>query len=409
MNNVPVAAEVASEKEKPKDFDPNRIRSIDCFRGLVVLLALFLADLTSAHGIPVWLQPVLPASADFSLVDLVFPFFLFLVGLSIPVAVLQRFEKKAKAMAVWKHMLFRSFCLIVLGLFLVNMPFFHKNSSMPQTLWTSLFYVGALLIWLDYPATGKGKPLFMGLKLAGIAILAYLNISFRGGNGSQHMQIHDWGFLGLLAWAGLLAGTLYLYFQRNFPTMVALAALLLVAAISVQSGRLELKGIYSTLVGSGSTLTHGLIVMVGILAYMLFTGETRFSDQFRNRFLLVAALFLGIAGFLLQPLYGISRLRATPSWALYAAAVCCLSYLIIYFFVEVKGLKLTLLERAGRNGLLALLLWGLLLSLFPLLGLKFLDEVFAEGTERLVRSGVLALLVVVAAAYFSSLRIRVKL
>ncbi len=62
-----------------------RIVSVDVLRGLTILLMIFVNDL-GPHA-PSWMHHIKPSSADgMTLADVVFPAFLFIVGVSIPLA-----------------------------------------------------------------------------------------------------------------------------------------------------------------------------------------------------------------------------------------------------------------------------------------------------------------------------------
>ena len=62
-----------------------RVISVDTLRGLTILLMIFVNDL--GRGAPAWMHHIRPPRADgMTLADIVFPFFLFIVGVSIPLA-----------------------------------------------------------------------------------------------------------------------------------------------------------------------------------------------------------------------------------------------------------------------------------------------------------------------------------
>jgi len=54
------------------------------------------------------------------LADVVFPAFLFIVGLSVPFGTDQRLTKGDSEMTILKHVLLRSLAMIVMGVFHVN-------------------------------------------------------------------------------------------------------------------------------------------------------------------------------------------------------------------------------------------------------------------------------------------------
>ena len=63
-----------------------RVASVDTLRGLVILLMIFVNDL--GPGAPAWMHHIQPPDADgMTLADVVFPAFLFIVGISIPLAI----------------------------------------------------------------------------------------------------------------------------------------------------------------------------------------------------------------------------------------------------------------------------------------------------------------------------------
>src|SRR3954470_9804206 len=84
-----------------------RIDSVDALRGLTILLMIFVNDLGPAA--PPWMHHIQPPGADgMTLADVVFPAFLFILGVSIPLA----FERAREAgKSLWSqvgHILIRT-------------------------------------------------------------------------------------------------------------------------------------------------------------------------------------------------------------------------------------------------------------------------------------------------------------
>ncbi len=69
----------------PKIQIEDRVVSIDILRGLTILVMIFVNDIAGVIGLPSWLKHIQPPDADgMTFVDVVFPAFLFIVGMSIP-------------------------------------------------------------------------------------------------------------------------------------------------------------------------------------------------------------------------------------------------------------------------------------------------------------------------------------
>src|SRR5271163_4850008 len=97
-----------------------RVASIDVFRGLTMMVMIFVNDLAEVHGLPWWTYHAHAQQDLMTYVDMVFPFFLFIVGMSMPLAIERRVEHNPSQLALWRHIGFRTCGLIVLGLILAN-------------------------------------------------------------------------------------------------------------------------------------------------------------------------------------------------------------------------------------------------------------------------------------------------
>ena len=71
----------------------NRIASIDILRALTMYFMIFVNDLWTLEGIPEWLGHASRGEDRLGFADIIFPLFLFIVGLSIPFAVKARRKK----------------------------------------------------------------------------------------------------------------------------------------------------------------------------------------------------------------------------------------------------------------------------------------------------------------------------
>src|SRR5271168_2554492 len=83
--------EAASPETPPRtSVAAGRIASIDIFRGLTVLVMVFVDNLDFVKGLPWWTDHLPREVNGITYVDMVFPAFLFVMGMSIPLAVERR-------------------------------------------------------------------------------------------------------------------------------------------------------------------------------------------------------------------------------------------------------------------------------------------------------------------------------
>src|SRR5262245_61737444 len=103
-----------------KSIAGTRVVTIDIVRALTMVLMIFVNDLGTLKNIPLWLEHVAPGVDGIGLADVVFPAFLFIVGLSLPFAVESRRKKGDTEWQLVVHVLTRTIALLVMGVFLVN-------------------------------------------------------------------------------------------------------------------------------------------------------------------------------------------------------------------------------------------------------------------------------------------------
>jgi predicted acyltransferase len=84
-----------------------RIASIDILRAMTMILMIFVNDLWTLKDIPEWLGHVGRGVDGIGLADVVFPAFLFIVGLSIPYAIENRRKKGDTTWQLVMHVLSR--------------------------------------------------------------------------------------------------------------------------------------------------------------------------------------------------------------------------------------------------------------------------------------------------------------
>ncbi len=389
----------------------SRIESIDVFRGLTIFVMIFVNDLASVKGIPSWMEHM-PATADgMTFVDVVFPAFLFIVGMAIPFAVNKRLKRGESLLNVVKHIAIRSAALLVLGVMMVNIGGLNSEVvGMSHSVWMLLLFIGAILAWNQYPkATGTKKLVFIYLKYFGFILIIFLAVIYRHGQPGHltWLRTQWWGILGLIGWAYFFSGMTYLLFKKSIPGLIGMFVLFILLYIGDKSG--VLGSFYNSNIRDyfwlgGHIGAHTAIAISGIIVSALFIeGSPVKLPKDRIKWILVFALMMFAAGFFLRPLYGISKIYATPSWSLYSAAICAALYAFLYWLSDMKGINrwANFLEPAGKNPLLAYLLPDIFYALLWMSGSTFLSGFLGYGIPGIIRSIVFALVMLWITAWFN--------
>lgn len=393
----------------------SRVLSIDVFRGIIIFTMVFVNELAGVADIPLWMKH-LPADIDgMTFVDLVFPAFLFIVGMSIPFAVQARANKGDSALAIFKHIALRSLGLMVIGVFMVNTESGYDAAAMSisMPLWTLLMFISVLLIWSSYPK-GISSAIAFGAKLIGVAGLVALWWLYKGPNDTG-MTTQWWGILGLIGWAYLIAGTLFLVTRQfaasatQFFTLVFAALALIGLFFALDKTELSSVPVLQTLAGANGNHTHAAIVLAGVILSQLFYLPNFAAGKFKH-YLIFTGL-VGVLAFASWQVSPISKIWATPSWALFSVFFCCLIFGAVYWLVDVKRQRgwTKFFEPSATNPLLVYILPYIVLSLCGIFGFYLRPEIFNAGVAGIVWSLFFACAMMGIGALLTRMGLRVKL
>ena len=385
-----------------------RIRSIDIIRALTMLLMIFVNDLWTLENIPEWLGHKGAREDGMGLADVVFPAFLFIVGLSIPHAINARLKRGDSKLRILRHIAERSLALLIMGVFMVNLENINREQLViSKYLYQILMTLGFFLIWNIYRGKVFGKIPPLVMKGTGWLILVFLAIIYvgRGEDGGQWMRFHWWGILGLIGWGYLLSALVYLGLGVR-PGWIALISLVLIILnINEFATPLDFR---IRLVVSASNYAS---VMLGVLAttLMLKLQEKQKLNILIPVLIAMAAILIAF-GYLSRPEWGISKIRATPSWTVICAGISTLAFGFLFLLADKwKRFRWAkIIEPAGTSTLTCYLVPYYVYAIGALIGWH-LPEVLTTGVVGILKSILFALLIIQLTGLLSKIQIRLKI
>lgn len=382
-----------------------RILSIDVFRAITMLLMIFVNDFWSLTGVPNWLEHARSDQDFLGFSDIIFPSFLFIVGMAIPFAIRNRIGKGDTQARILFHIVLRSLALLVMGIFTVSTESEYWSAmGLSHGAFKILMITGFFLIWNVYPnSEGWKKQLFRGMQFSGVILLAVLAVTFRGGeDGSSYMTPQWWGILGLIGWTYLISAPIYLFARKSTPVLLGFWAFFTLLNVADHANWL-----HTPLPGGGAFQGFAF---AGIAASLLL-------DQYSNstKRLKLPVIYLGagtlliIAGYILHEFFIISKIQATPTWVFLCNGIAFGFFALIYFLVDLKGKAnwFNLIKPAGTSTLTSYLIpyvyYSLAVYAFTL------PAFLKTGMVGLGKSMVFALIIVGITAILGKMGVKLKI
>ncbi|RJO60620.1 DUF5009 domain-containing protein [candidate division WS5 bacterium] len=272
----------------------NRLISIDVFRGITIAGMIIVNNPGSMDIYPFlthgrWNQ--------WTLTDLVFPFFLFIVGAVIPFSLASRQSSFTERRKLYLHIVKRTILLFGLGLVINSFPYFYL-SRIPGVLQRiALCYFFATITTVR-------------LRARGVAVTAVV------------LLLLYWLLMKLVPVPGYGAGVL----TRQGNLAFYIDNLLMHGHLLEPSW--DPEGLLSTIPAISTTL-------IGVLSGHLLRSQMGHRDK------VVLLLMFGIggiaAGLIMDIWFPINKNLWSPSYAVFTAgiALCCLS--ICYWLIDAKG------------------------------------------------------------------------
>jgi predicted acyltransferase len=304
---VPLADMVVQERmsDEPGQavtVTPSRLVSLDVFRGLTI------AGMVLVNNPGSWAHIHWPLEHaewnGWTPTDLVFPFFLFIVGVAIPLALGRRVESGGSKRDLYFKISKRTVIIFALGEFLAGFPYFQLATiRIPGVLQRiAVCYFFAALIFL------KTRPRTQAIIALALLIVYWLLMT--------HVPVPGYG-AGVLTKDGSLAS----YIDRT----------VFGAHVWSQAKVFDPEGILSTMGALATTL-------FGVLAGNHLRCETR--TQFEKvSGLFVAGLCCIVIGWAWHPFFPINKALWTSSYVFFTGGMALQLLAFCYWLIDIKNYR----------------------------------------------------------------------
>jgi hypothetical protein len=392
--------------------EPKRTLSLDLFRGIALVIMLFAKDL-SIPGVAAWTYNENDCFTGWTLSGLIFPVFLFLAGMSVPLSLDRLRLSSRDNRPLIRHILIRSFGLLIIGVLMINTTRIEPVlTGLSMNLWALLMYIGIFLTWNDYKENGKNYFTVLNLKLIGMALLTFLVFKFKSGLPENEGSIitGTWGIPGMIGWGYLIVAFAYLLLKDNF--LFTGLAFIFFLGLSILSNieMLSLPDPVRPVLGVILDGNVPMIMMAGVSTTLIIKKYT--SDQ---KGLLLSILSIGtlsiISGFVLYK-WIMTNGSGTTSWSLVCIGLIMILYATVHYITEIRGFPswTKLVLPAGENPLTTYLAPAIIYHLIWLTGLPvFFYKNTAEPVLAIAGSALWAFLMTGLAVLLVKKGIRVRL
>lgn len=335
---------IEHKKLKP-NLSNNRILSIDIFRGATIVGMILVNNPGNYKYIYSQLRHSSWHGCTFT--DLIFPFFLFIVGVSIFFAFTKVLDKGIPRSKLYSKIIRRTIILFAIGLFLNAFPKFDianiRIMGVLQRIAICYFFVSII---------------FLHTKLRGQIVWTIALLFFY------------WGLMEWIPVPGIGAG----YFEKNANFATYFDSFILTGFMGYFEKFGDPEGIFSTIPALSTTL-------FGVLTgHLLKTNKTKIQKTF---LLFLPGILLIIIGIIWGFVFPINKHLWTSSYVVLTAGWALVSYALFYFVIDAKGHH-KIFQPFVVFGMNAITVYGL--SIIGARLIKLMDFTTACGTNYHLRS-----------------------
>ena len=365
-------------------------------------LMVFVNDSWTLVKAPAWMVHFSTWQDGMSLADMVYPMFLFAMGMSIPYAIENRLGLFGSLGDVLKHVLGRTLALLVMGAFLYNSE---SGMSGNKSVFWLLMITGFFLVWNHYP---KHFRFYRYLQGAGILLLSVLAIRFRSANGGL-FQAGWWGILGQIGWAYFFAASAYLLCRKKPWALILVWVTLCLVNLSVVPMRDETLWIGRNFLADLAQALHlgqGHTAIMAVGGMLLAIRERRTPSVRIGTGWAIAALLL-VCGYCSHLFWIVSKNLGSLPWCLYVSAISVALY-TLFRLLETKNMTAWALplKPAGTATLTTYVLPYLFYSIPGLFSLSY--PVWLSGGAGAVKCALFSALCIATTALLGRFGLKLK-
>ena len=246
------------------------------FRGLTMTLMVFVNEFWKVSNVPHWMEHFATLEDGMGLSDIVFPMFLFAMGMSIPYALERRIAKGFSTESTVLHIFSRTLALLVMGAFICNQEARAMDGN--RALWVLLMVVGFFLVWNQYPKDWKPA---RWLKLLGGVLLLVLALVYRTPDGA-HFEGLWWGILGQIGWMYLFCAMAYLLCRKQTWVLAALwlvIGFVNLTVVPMRDGSMFIGPNFLADLAAALQLGKGYGAVMGLGGLMLTLADWKLQDR----------------------------------------------------------------------------------------------------------------------------------
>lgn len=305
-----------------------------------MFLMLWVNDFWTLNSIPKWLKHAVSGEDYLGFSDLIFPWFLFAIGLSIPFAFESRLLKGENNVTIGKHILLRTIALLVMGLFHMNMEMYnHQSSYISKPIFVIISTFAFFMIWNDHSRLkGKNDFFYKLLPFLGVTVLIIMFFIYRGqdydGN-AIGFRIHWWGILGLIGWVySITAGTYFVFKKSIFALSIAFFISMILNFMDSSDISYAIFSWQKAnwIPGSGGLQALSFGGIITSLCLIRYKNDIRILYGFLS----FAGLLSLLLGLFLRKYFIISKIAGTPSWILISMSTAIFLFIFLHWVVDLK-------------------------------------------------------------------------